>query len=138
MLRRLVAGLAALAVCLGCALPTAFGRGASPVLGWNSAFQNGDGFGMVKPRRVYLGGDPTGNVSSITWRDWGTGRSVGFGTGWCPGRSVASGHPCRAALHVYGLGTCHGLRAYRDLAFYFKSGQHRRWELGSRWNICSG
>ncbi len=108
------------------------------MLGNKHAFQNGTGFGRAKPRTVYLGGDPTGNVTSITWHGWGNARPVGFGKGWCPGRSVAAGHPCRAALHAYGLGTCRGQRAYNHLAFYFKPTQHSRWQLGSRWNVCSG
>jgi hypothetical protein len=136
MSRRFVAVLLALTVTFACALPSAFGRSPAPVLGWKAAFPNGQGFGAVKPRTVYLGGDPTGNVSAITWHQWGLKRSVGFGRGWCPGRSVASGHPCLAALHVYGLGTCHGRRAYRTLAFYFKS--RTRWTAGSKWNVCSG
>ena len=138
MSRRFISVLLALAVPLVCALPSALGRNRTPVLGWKRAFPSGKGFGVVKPRTVYLGGDPTGNVASITWHNWGSGRAVGFGQGWCPGRSVASGHPCRVPLHVYGLGTCHGLRSYRNLSFYFKPGRHRHWTPGSKWNICSG
>jgi hypothetical protein len=37
--------------------------GGSPILGWSHAFPNGAGFGRVTPRHVYLGGDPTGNVT---------------------------------------------------------------------------
>jgi hypothetical protein len=136
MSRTLVPFLLAATVLLACALPTALGSTPPPVLGWKAAFPNGKGFGAVKPRMVFLGGDPTGEVSSITWHHWGRGRTVGFGRGWCPGRSVASGHPCLAALHVSGLGTCHGRRAYRRLAFNFKP--KSRWIAGSSWNVCSG
>jgi hypothetical protein len=125
-----------LALAVTGALPTAFARSPAPVLGWKDAFQDGQGFGSVKPRTVYLGGDPTGDVTAIRWRQWGLGHAVGFGRGWCPGRSVASGHPCSVALHAYGLGTCHGRLAYRTLAFYFKSGT--KWTVGSKWDVCSG
>jgi hypothetical protein len=90
----------------------------------------------VKPHTVFLGGDPTGEVKSVSWRHWGSAQAIGFGQGWCPGQSVASGHPCLAALHVYGLGSCRGRRAYNDMAFYFKMGGS--WTAGSRWNICTG
>jgi hypothetical protein len=133
---QIVSLIAALIVPLGFAAPSALGRTPAPVLGSKSAFPTGTGFGTVKPRTVYLGGDPTGQVESITWRQWGSGRTVGFGQGWCPGSSVASGYPCQAALHVYGLGRCHGRRAYQTLAFYFKPGS--AWIAGAKLNICSG
>lgn len=116
----------------------ALGRGSTPVLGWKHAFPSGAGFGTVKPRHVFLGGDPTGDVTSIGWRNWGIQRSMGFGTGWCPGRSVAAGHPCPVSLHTYALGTCHGRRAYTGMSFYFKSRPRSHWKLGSKWNICTG
>ena len=134
--RRIVPLLTALMVPLLFAVPSASARDLVPVLGSHAAFANGAGFGTVKPRTVYLGGDPTGQVSSIRWHRWGSGRAVGFGRGWCPGSSVASGHPCLAAVHVYGLGSCHGRPAYRALAFYFKQGA--TWVAGSKWNTCTG
>jgi hypothetical protein len=117
---------------------SAAGRSSTPVLGWGGAFSNGAGFGKVKPRHVFLGGDPTGNVTSVGWHNWGSQRSMGFGTGWCPGRSVASGHSCSVSLHAYALGTCHHRLAYTRLAFYSKSRPTSHWKLGSKWNICSG
>lgn len=90
----------------------------------------------MRPRTVFLGGDPSGQVQSISWRNWGNGRAAGFGEGWCPGSSVASGHPCLASLHIYGLGTCHGRRAYTALALWFKQGGS--WTAVSKWNICNG
>jgi hypothetical protein len=116
----------------------ALGLGSTPVLGGKHAFRSGAGFGTVKPSHVFLGGDPTGNVTSIAWRNWGSQRSIGSGTGWCPGRSVAAGHPCPASLHAYALGTCHRRRAYTEMAFYFKSHPRSHWKLGSKWNICTG
>jgi hypothetical protein len=120
------------------AASSAIGLTSTSVLGAKQAFPNGAGFGTVKPRHVFLGGDPTGNVTSVAWHNWGSQRSTGFGTGWCPGRSVASGHPCPVSLHVYALATCHRRRAYTKMAFYFKTRPSARWKLGSRWNICTG
>ncbi len=106
------------------------------MLGSKNALRGGTGFGTVKPRTVFLGGDPTGLVKSITWQHWGSARAVGFGQGLCAGQSVAAGHPCSAALHLSNLGTCHGRRAYIDLAFFFKSGG--KWTEGTRLNACTG
>jgi len=125
------------AVTVLCALASSTAIAATvPVLGWKGAFSFGKGFGAVKPRTVYLGGDPTGLVKSISWPRWGTRGPWGYGTGWCPGSSVASGHPCQAALRASNLGLCHGQRAYRKLAFYFKTGPG--WTSGAKWNICRG
>jgi hypothetical protein len=134
--RRLAAVLMTVAMLFAVGLPAAIARGTSPVLGSKQAFPSGKGFGSVKPRTVFLGGDPTGYVSSITWHNWGASRSVGYGEGWCPGQSVAAGHPCSAALHLSGLGTCHGRRAYTKLAFYFKNGSS--WMAGTKLNACTG
>jgi hypothetical protein len=136
MSARIAAVLTALFITFVLGLPTAFAAIASPVLGWKHAFQGGAGFGSVKPRTVDLGGDPTGVVSSITWQHWGTAQAVGVGRGWCPGQSVASGHACRASLHLSRLGTCHGRRAYINLGFFFKPG--RSWIAGAKLNACTG
>lgn len=136
MSKRAVAALLTLSMPLLVAVPSALGNTGSPVLGWKGAFLHGKGFGTAKPSTVFLGGDPTGRVTSITWHDWGHSQTVGYGRGWCPGQSVAAGHPCSAALHVTSLGTCHGRRAYKKLDFTFKMGS--RWTQGSKWNICSG
>jgi hypothetical protein len=132
------AGIATAAALLLIVSASAVGRSSTPVLGSRQAFPNGAGFGTVKPRHVFLGGDPTGNVTSVSWRNWGSQRSAGFGTGWCPGRSVASGHSCSVSLHAFRLGSCHHRRAYTAMTFYFKSRPSSRWKLGSKWNVCSG
>lgn len=94
-------GIALVALTVLCALSASTAIAATaPVLGWKGAFSFGKGFGAVKPRTVYLGGDPTGDVKSISWPDWGTQRPYGYGMGWCPGSSVANGHPCQAALRA--------------------------------------
>jgi hypothetical protein len=137
MSRRLMSVPMALATVLVLSLsPAALALSPAPVLGAKNAFMGGQGFGAAKPRTVFLGGDPTGLVKSITWQHWGAAKAVGYGSGWCPGQSVASGHPCPAALHVSKLGTCHGRRAYDELAFYFKPGAS--WVAGTKLNACTG
>jgi len=136
-MRRLTAGLVVLAVA-ALSVPAALAGGGRPVLGWQHAFPNGTGFGMVEPRTVYLGGDPTGYVSKLRWQRWGSGKTVGYGQGWCPGRSVASGHYCTTSLHVYDLATCHGRHSYRMMVFYFKPGSRQHWIVGARLNVCTG
>lgn len=108
----------------------------TPVLGSGRAFPNGAGFGAAAPRQVFLGGDPTGNVTGLHWHGWGRARTTGFGTGWCPRQSVANGFSCPFSLHASNLGRCHARRAYRTLVFYFKPG--RRWIYGSKWDACTG
>lgn len=134
---RRVAGLVVLIVALTL-VPTALARTGRPVLGHRHAFPHGRGFGVVKPRAIDLGGDPTGMVSHLRWQHWGRRRAMGFGRGWCAGRSVASGHPCPASLHLYDLTRCHGRRAYRMMVFYFKPGPRRHWVAGAKINACSG
>jgi hypothetical protein len=131
-------GAGALALCLAAAAASIALAAAVPVLGFKHAFPNGTGFGVVKPRVVFLGGDPTGEVTKLSWHGWGKARPIGAGEGWCPGKSVAAGHPCAASLHAYNLGRCHGHRAYRTMAFYLKLRPRSHWTLGSRWNICTG
>ena len=135
-MRRLSAGLCVLAIAMVSA-PGALAGGGNPVLGWKHAFSNGKGFGTVQPRTVYLGGDPTGEVSKLRWHRWGRSKAVGFGQGWCQGQSVASGHYCSASLHVYELAACRGGRAYLMMAFYFRPGPHQHWIAGSKWNVCT-
>jgi hypothetical protein len=113
-------------------------RRQAAVLGWRYAFPSGAGFGIVRPRTVYLGGDPTGRVTQLRWSGWGSAETVGYGQGWCPGQSVASGHVCAASLHVYALGSCHGRRAYRIMGVYFKPGPRSNWTGGARLNVCTG
>ena len=136
-MRRLMAGLLVLAFAMT-SVPAALAGGGRPVLGWKQAFPSGKGFGTAKPPTVYLGGDPTGYVSKLRWNRWGTDKTVGYGQGWCPGRSVASGHYCMTSLHGYDLVTCHGRRAYRMMVFYFKPDPGRHWIAGAKLNVCTG
>ncbi len=112
-----------------------------PTLGHRAGiFAHGsEGFGLVKPRTVFNGGDPTGLVTHITWKHWGKPYATGNGTGWYvgPNHSVANGHEERAHIVVFRLGTCHGKRMYRAVEWYFpRHGQHFRPKTYE--DICNG
>lgn len=115
MKRRLIAGVLALA-CVAVMAASALAAAGVPVLGWKQAWMNGEGFGSVSPRQVYFGGDPTGNFVKLRWAHWGAGRTTASGMGWCPGQTVAQGHPCAVRMTASALGTCHGRHAYRKLS----------------------
>jgi hypothetical protein len=51
----------------------------SYVLGSSSFAPNGRGFGTSKPRAIFNGGVPSGLVTSIRWRSWGSVRALGVG-----------------------------------------------------------
>ncbi len=80
------------------------------------------GFGAVRPRTIYLGGDPTGLVEHISWSSWGRPQALGTGIAdfvW-PGQSVAGGSVLAPAKIVaYDLRSCHGRRAYLKVTWYF-------------------
>jgi hypothetical protein len=112
-------------------------RPAVPVLGSAHAFSGGKGFGTVKPKTVYFGGDPTGNFTNLTWTRWGTAKSTGNGKGYYPppGKPVADAVRVPVTLVASKLGTCHGHLAYRRLAVTFIYKHHK--EKGVTRNICS-
>jgi hypothetical protein len=104
---------------LGGAAPA--GAGGSPRLG--RAFHPGlSGFGQARPRQVFLGGDPTGLVQRIHWSSWGAARAIGAGEAeydW-PGTSVAANPIAPGARIVaFHLGSCHGVRSYNAVEWYF-------------------
>lgn len=87
------------------------------------------GFGRVKPREIYYGGDPTGCVWDIRWRSWGSRVARGTGVGWYVNRkeSVAQGHAALAIVIASKLGTWKGRPAYNRLTWSFpNNGRDRR------------
>jgi hypothetical protein len=102
----------------------------------NAGGPNARGFGESRPRTVFLGGDPTGYVGGVSWRDWGATKSSGFGRGNFPppGKSVSESVSVPVSLHASSLGRCRGRRAYRRLSFFFKF--HGRWIPGATLSIC--
>ena len=107
-----------------------------PVLGSTGLGGSTKGFGKVKPRVVYLGGDITGYVHKLHWKHWGWRRAVGWGRGYYPppGQPSANSVAVPFQLRASHLGMCHGRRAYKRLGFYAEYGGHLR--FGSTWGIC--
>jgi len=148
-----VAALAAagLAAAAGCQ-PSAVAKGApaaptptqatasAPALGRLSGlFARGSGFGRARPAEIFLGGDPTGLVTKITWQSWGaaTARGTGTGTYVAGNQPVAAGTQQRATVVAFHLGTCHGKLMYEAVEWYFP----QRGEVFSAShyeNVCTG
>lgn len=98
------------------------------------------GYGQVKPRTIYNGGDATGLVKNIDWQAWGGRRAIGTGTGfWVgPHQFVFQGHVEKGArIVLFQLGRCHGQPAYNAIEWYFpRHGQ--RFSAGDYINACTG
>jgi hypothetical protein len=80
------------------------------------------GYGKVRPKRIYNGGDPTGDVRHIRWRHWGHNKAIGTGRAvWVrPGTIVAdNGFTSGARVVAFHLGKCHGYRSYNAIEWYF-------------------
>lgn len=93
-------------------LPILSGAGASPY---------SKGFGQVKPREIFLGGDPTGLVCNIHWETWGGPFAIGTATSWYvgPTQDVADGHFAPAVVVLYHLGFWNSKPAYTGYNWYF-------------------
>lgn len=114
-MRVALASIAFVVVSVACAGPGAVGE--SPTLGkpWASDQQ---GYGRASPTRIFNGGDPTGLVKNVHWTSWGDARALGVGTGWEPGKTVASGHWVRVKVVAWDLGRCRGSHAYRRIEWF--------------------
>jgi hypothetical protein len=133
-MRSLVVGVVA-ACALGGASAAAVAVSSTPTLGTHLGGAT-KGFGLVKPKTVFLGGDPTGLVTKLTWNSWGSPVTVGTGTGYYPppGNPVVAAVKVRVTLDASKLGTCKGHKAYKRLSFTF----HYKGKAikGSVWGIC--
>jgi len=118
---------------------TGSGHG-QPTLGLlTGTFADGSGFGQVKPREVYNGGDPTGLVISITWHSWGGAQAVGTGLSdyVAPGQAVAQGKTEPVRIVAFDLGTCNGRYMYAAVEWYFP--QHKQAFDASQFeDVCIG
>ena len=98
------------------------------------------GYGHVKPRTIFNGGDPSGLVKKIHWKSWGAHRAIGTGTGlWIgPHQIVAQGRFEKGArIVLFQLGHCHGQPAYDAIEWYFpRHGQ--KFKAGTYINACTG
>jgi len=128
--------VAVVAACaLGGGSAAAVAASSTPTLGSHLGAPT-QGFGQVRPRTVFLGGDPTGLVKNVTWKAWGKPVTVGTGTGYYPppGKPVAAAVKVPVTLTASKLGTCTGRKAYKRLSFIF----HYKGNAiqGSVWGIC--
>ena len=111
-----------------------------PTLGQPArVFAHGAGFGLIRPSRIFNGGDPTGLVTDVTWTSWGGASATGTGTSEYvgPGQSVAAGRGEAATVVAFDLGTCGGKLMYRAVEWYFP--QHgQSFRPGGYEDICTG
>jgi hypothetical protein len=93
----------------------------SPTLGLTGAWFEGSGFGQVEPTTIFLGGDPTGLLTAVTWSTWGGSEATGKGTGWFvpPSASTTQGSYQQASIVSFDLGRCGNHRAYEEVDWYF-------------------
>lgn len=92
-----------------------------PTLGLTGAWPDGSGFGQVEPVEVYLGGDPSGRITSIEWQSWGGAEATGEGIALYvpPGKNLPEGSTQAATIVAFDLGTCAGSEAYQEVEWYF-------------------
>jgi hypothetical protein len=102
-------------------------------------FAQGQGFGQVKPAKIFNGGDPTGLVTQITWQSWGGGQATGSGTAEYvgPNQSVATGTQETATVVAFNLGHCHGTLMYKAVEWYFPQ-QGQAFDPTHYENVCTG
>lgn len=122
VLRRVIlsAGVAATAAVM--VVPAAADSTSSTVLGARAFAENGSGFGTVRPKEFFNGGDPSGRVSQIHWSSWG-GKSA-YGTGRNPIFKPQGGYYAKLGtvrLWAHGRSHCPGSTrpAYTRLSVRF-------------------
>jgi hypothetical protein len=96
----------------------------------------GYGFGTEKPKRFFNGGDPSGLVSNIHWRNWGAPTAIGHGlTSIFKPQGGYYRKLVRIKLQARGIGTCDGKQAYQQLRFRVP---HRPGGPLGGWHLWSG
>jgi hypothetical protein len=113
---------------------------AAPTLGQLAGdFARGEGFGQVKPSKIFNGGDPTGLVTDVVWSSWGGAQATGSGTAVYlrPNQTVAQGTEESATVVAFDLGTCDGKLMYQAVEWYFP--QHgQSFSPNTYEDICTG
>ena len=120
--------------------PATQASAAAPVLGrLAGVFANGEGFGQVKPSKIFNGGDPTGLVTHLAWTSWGGARAVGTGMSDFvgQGQTVASGTQKPVTVVAFHRGRCHGTLMYQAVEWYFP-GEGQSFDPTHYEDICSG
>lgn len=119
--------------------PAAASAGSQPRLGSpHHLAPIGKGWGKVAPRHVFNGGDPSGEVSKLTWKHWGAPTAKGHGVTWLlrpEGGYYA--RPGRIVLRAEALGTCpDGTAAYTRLEF--RAAHRPGGPVGKHWRAWAG
>jgi hypothetical protein len=119
-------------------------KGRVPVLGQKGfGVPSATGWGTIKPKEVFNGGDPSGHVGAITWKHWGSRVATGTGRGviFMPQGGYYPG-TVKVDLRAFDLGHCasHRPLAYERLDVRYPSrpggklGKWSRW--GGKGSIC--
>jgi hypothetical protein len=95
----------------------ASGTASAPRLGrpWGS-YQIG--YGQVRPKKIYNGGDGTGAVIDIHWTTWGGEQAIGYGRANYLSPTTRE-HVAATQVVAFNLGTCDGYKAYDAIEWYF-------------------
>ncbi len=136
--RRTFAVLAAVLAMAGSAAVPSAAADPQPTLG-RALTPNQQGYGTVRPAKVFNGGDPTGMIFDITWSSWGGPQATGTGTAYWdpPGAAVAESVAEPATIVAYNLGSCNGQLMYQAVDWYFP-GQGESFNPDDTYNICTG
>jgi hypothetical protein len=110
----------------------------TPVLGYPRANKatNTQGWGTIRPKTIFNGGDETGLVKHIVWSSWGGRKAFGRGVGFNPpiNGPVAASVQMAAVVVAFDLGKCDDHRSYLRVRWYFpahnpKYGEPVKYEL---------
>ena len=69
-------------VLLAVLMSVVAGPSPSIVLGAKHRLLYGVGWGTAHPRRIFNGGDPSGEAFDLTWRSWGNSTTTARGLTW--------------------------------------------------------
>jgi hypothetical protein len=120
-------------------VPSAAVADSTPVLGSpHHLAPVGKGWGKVAPRHIFNGGDPSGEVSKLTWKHWGAPRARGHGVTWLlrPDGGYYA-RPGRIVLRAEALGRCpDGTAAYTRLEF--RAAHRPGGPVGKHWHLWAG
>jgi hypothetical protein len=102
-------------------------------------FFDGQGFGQVRPTTVFNGGDPTGDVTVVSWNSWGGPTAVGKGTNdWVgPNQSVAGGTEEPVTIVAFDRETCADKPMYGAVEWYYPE-HGERFDPKHYEDICTG
>jgi hypothetical protein len=88
---------------------------------------------------VFLGGDPTGNLTQIRWTSCRGAEAVGTGISLYVSSTeiTAAGTESEATVVAFNPGTCNGSFAYQAVEWYFPQ-HHGYFDPREDMNACTG